>query len=87
MHTNAQVRKALLRIPNVAAFTKKYAHLGVAQRTVYRQREPDAAPMREHVIKKLATALVLEGLLDAEKSTLKPTKQPVATKRRERDVA
>ena len=66
MASQFQIRKALGRVPNMAAFLRRHAD-NVAERTAYRQRAENPPPMRPSVARRLERALIEEGLLKAPK--------------------
>lgn len=68
MTTQSQVRRALLKVPNISAFVRRHEALRISERTIYRQREDGAPDMRPFVIDRLAQALIEEGLLNVKKT-------------------
>jgi hypothetical protein len=69
MSSQFQIRKALGKLSNVAAFIRRH---DVSERTVYRQRAPDPPRMRAAVANKIELALIQEGLLRAPKEKPAP---------------
>lgn len=63
MTSETQVRKALAKVIGVADFARRYKHLHISERTIYRQRLDEPPQLRRAVRERLAAALILEGLL------------------------
>lgn len=82
MSSQHQIRKALLKLSNVADFLRR--HPGVAERTVYRQRGDKPPRMRAAVAADIEAALIQEGLLRGNRQA---TTRQQRTNRRSRTLA